>query len=392
MALLLGEVEQPVAERLAAVVEGELPRPVGARGVVHERQLPAVRAGERLVVVAELVVQEHRLTETAGGSGAGRHAGDVDTSRLDDRLPAGVEGLAQGAGVPVRRARWLDDQGPEQAVVDEGAVARSRVDVVTALLAGVVRHRVDVLHGLPCRHRRRRVGPDLVAGGRGLVLQAVDVHPDVGTAGLVREADRDAVALVGPDHQRLDRVVAEPDRDLSALLLGPDRGDRAGQRVHVSVGIVVAVPVGRDVDVDRRHVVRAVNGAAGQTAGGSCRRCRGSRRTAESGDRRRQRGADRDPEEASWAERAHPSREATAQDEHRKNDQEHRRGVPEDVERRLGDAVEARVEAGADGDREGGDRCEHQHVLTRCPVRTPTCEMGGHGHGEHHERRRAAHQ
>ena len=125
------------------------------------------------------------------------------------------------------------------------------------------------------------------------------MHPQVAVGGLVGERDRDAVTLVRADHQGLDRVVAEPDRDLLALLLGADRRDGAGEGVHVTAGVVVAEPVGGDVDVDRGHVVGAVDGAAGQAAGGCCRRRRGRRRAAESGDRRRQRGADRDREEAS---------------------------------------------------------------------------------------------
>ena len=271
VALLLGEVEQPVAEGLAAVVEGELAGSVRAGGVVHQGELRAVGGGQRLVVVAELVVQQDGLAETTGGRRAGGHAGHVDAGRLDDRLPAGDQRLAEGAGVPVRRARRLHDQGPEQTMVDEGPVARSGVDVVTTLLARVVGDRVPVLHGLPRRDRGRGVGTQLVAGGRGLVLEAVDVHPQVAVGGLVGERDRDAVPLVRADHQGLDRVVAEPDRDLPALLLGADRRDGAGEGVHVTAGVVVTVPVGGDVDIDRGHVEGAVDGAAGQAAGGSCR-------------------------------------------------------------------------------------------------------------------------
>ena len=121
MALLRGEVEQPVAERLAAVVEGELTGTVGAGGVVHQRQRRAVLGGQRSRCRCR--------TRGEGGPPRGRRRspcaleGTQATStprRLDDGLPARDQRLPERVGVPVGRARRLDDEGAEQAVVDRG--------------------------------------------------------------------------------------------------------------------------------------------------------------------------------------------------------------------------------------------------------------------------------
>jgi hypothetical protein len=277
-------------------------------------------------------------------------------------------------------------------VVDEGAVARSGVDVVTTLLTRVVRHGVAVLHRLPRRDGGRGVGAHLVAGGGGLVLQAIDVHPQVSVSGLVGERDRNALALVRADHQWLDRVVAQPDRDLPALLLGSDRGDGAGEGVHVTARVVVTEAVRGDVDVDRTHVVGAVNGAAGQAAGGCCRRRRGCRRTAESGGRRRQRSPGRDRDEASWGNRAETSWKATTQDEDGENGHENRGRVRQSAQRRLRDAVQPGVQPGTRSDGERDDRRLHDDVVTRGALPTGTGEMGGQRECDQGEHRRASQQ
>ena len=67
MRLLLGEVDDPVAEGLAAVVQREAAGAIAAGGVVHQRDVAAVRVEELLVVVADLMVQQGILAEPALG-------------------------------------------------------------------------------------------------------------------------------------------------------------------------------------------------------------------------------------------------------------------------------------------------------------------------------------
>ena len=128
MRLLLPERQQPVTERLGAVVQRELTGPVAAGQRVHLRELQTGPVVDHLVVVADLVVLKDRLAERLG------------RGRGNDGLPARDERLVGGAGVPVRRALGLDVQHPEQAMVHRGAVTRAGVHIVRTLQVAVVRH------------------------------------------------------------------------------------------------------------------------------------------------------------------------------------------------------------------------------------------------------------
>ena len=126
-------------------------------------------------------------------------------------------------------------------------------DVVSTFEGRVVRDHVAVHRRLARSDFATEVLADLVA--RTIERQTVDVHSVAATAGAVGEVDLDAVAFVGTDHQRLDRVVAQTERDLTTGLLGTDRRNLAGECVHLAGRVVVTPAVQRDVDIDHRHVV-----------------------------------------------------------------------------------------------------------------------------------------
>jgi hypothetical protein len=83
----------------------------------------------------------------------------------------------------------------------------------------------------------------------------------VAAGGVVGEGDLHAVALVGADDQRLDRVRAQADRHLVAALLGAHRRDLVGGHEHLALRVVVAEAVQRDVDVDGLDGIAAHGGA-----------------------------------------------------------------------------------------------------------------------------------
>lgn len=98
------------------------------------------------------------------------------------------------------------------------------------------------------------------------------MHPERATAGRVGELDLDALPLVGSDHQRLDGVVAQPDRHLLRGLLCADGWDRAVQGVHLALRVVVTEAIDRDVDVQRRDGEGAVDRSAGEAGSAGLRR------------------------------------------------------------------------------------------------------------------------
>ena len=240
--LLRGRLVEPVHERLGAVVDGPRARPVGVGVRVDGRQLVPVGGADVLVLGADLVEQQGRLAEgLLGGWGDGRLP-----ARGQRAGPAG----AGVVGVEVDRAGRLHHQGPEQPVADRRPVPRARVEVVGALEHGVVGHEVAVGAAVAAGRRRGAVAANRHAGAGGVVGQPVDVDAEAAARGVVQVRDLDTVALVGPDHQRLDGVAPEPGRHLLAALLGPQVVEPAGEDVHLAGRVVVAEPVEGDVDVD----------------------------------------------------------------------------------------------------------------------------------------------
>ena len=76
--------------------------------------------------------------------------------------------------------------------------------------------------------------PTCVARGADVEGEPVDVDAEVAARGVVRVRDLDAVALVGADDERLDRVVAQADGDLAGRLLGAHVGDTVREHVHLA--------------------------------------------------------------------------------------------------------------------------------------------------------------
>ena len=285
--LLLGVLEQAVPERLRPIVDGEGAGPVAAGDGVDQRLQCAALGRHGLAVVADLMEHQDGFAEGAGGGRAQLVARHGNPGRLDDGLPARRQGQSGGARVPVGGAGRFDDEGSEQPVVYCSAVAGAWVDVVRPFQPRVEWDCVAIGRRLTGRHCRARVGADVVARGRLVELQPIDVHAIVASRGVVGEVDLDAVAFVGADCQRLNRVVAEPDGHLLQRRLSGDGAQLGRERIHLAFGVVVAEAVDRNVDVECGDVEGLVHRPAGKAGGRRCpgghRSDRGERRTQASG-------------------------------------------------------------------------------------------------------------
>ena len=187
-------------------------------------------------------------------------------------------------------------------------------------------------------------------------------EPPFGRVGVV---DRDALALVDPDDERLDRVGAQADRHLLGGFLGADRGDLARQYVHHALGVVIAEAVQRDVDVDRLNVVGAQRRPDRARAIGRRGACCRRRQHRSAGDGRRGEdgrdagGHDPPSRTASAGCPDLPDRPGRGRDQHRDGHRHH--GVADDRQqlRRGTAAAEHRPQRGGDRDGErGGARDE----------------------------------
>ena len=196
---------------------------------------------------------------------------------LDDRLPPGGERPARDRGVPVRRSLGLHDEGAEQPVVDGSTETGAGVQVVTALLAGVVGHAEAVGAAGSQGHGRRGVLAEGVPRRRQGELEAVDVEAERPGGRPVGVAHLDAVALVGADHQGLYGVAVQSDRHLLGEGLRLHRGDVAREGVDLALRVVVTEPVERGVDVHGGDVEDLVGGAAREAAHGLWRGSGGCR-------------------------------------------------------------------------------------------------------------------
>ncbi len=254
MGVLERRLVEPVDERLGAVVDATRAGPVGLGVRVDLRHRAALAAADVVRLVADLVETDHVLAERLALAGA----------RDDDRFPARLQ-LGAVVGVQVVRAGGFGHQRAPQAVRDGGAVAGAGMQVVRALVLAARRDEVGVLGRAALRHVGGRVLADRVAGRGGGERDAVDVDAVVALVRLVLERDRHAVAAVGADRQRLDRVVAVlADRDLLRGLLRANGRDPVAQHVHLPERIVILEVVQGDVDVDGDDV-EVPDGGTGRT-------------------------------------------------------------------------------------------------------------------------------
>src|SRR6266852_2728696 len=110
---------QPIHERLAAVIQGAIARPIrlGER-IDLDHQAP-IAVEVAVALVADLVVVDREFAKAVA---AGRAHDPVPTARL----------WATGARVEIARARWFDDQRAEQPVAGLFAVIAVAVEIVGA--------------------------------------------------------------------------------------------------------------------------------------------------------------------------------------------------------------------------------------------------------------------
>ncbi len=111
------------------------------------------------------------------------------------------------------------------------------------------------------------------------------------SGGVVGVRDLDTVALVGADHERLNRVVAKPRRDLARCFLGAHGGDAARENVHLADRVVVAEAIERDPDVDRLDVEMPQRGGGGAGPQGAGRGAAAERDGGKTDERQSHRGA-----------------------------------------------------------------------------------------------------
>ena len=206
LGFLLGSKVETVHERLGAIVHRARARPIGLGERVDFRQPAPTLIEHVFALVADLVIELDVLAE-----------GGLTVAGDDDRLPTGIQGWsharvdAVGAGhllFQVARAGRLDNQCAEQTMVGGGAIARTGVRMMRALLIRIVRHPVAIQRAGAARHVGWRVCTHGVAGGANLKSQSVDVYTEAGAGGIVGEGDFDTIALVRADDQRLNGVIA----------------------------------------------------------------------------------------------------------------------------------------------------------------------------------------
>ena len=373
--------EQPVAQRLGAVVEPErhvgqpghreLRRLAGAvhdaLGLVHEqqRQVSVVVPG-----LGATGVREH------GGAGAVPLAGPVlgeqvaSGRRLVPAVPGGedhetaVQAVAGGIGAGLGHA----EVGARAVVVDgelAGPLGEPGVGALAAAGNGGVVVVADV---------------GAVAGARtgDLLGHPVDVHADPTAGDAVAEPDDDAVADRGPQHQGR----GEPGFGLD--LRGVRLRVAVGERVHQPVGDVVAPAVHGQVDLHRDHVVghRPHGLGADTSAGGRGRRGRrgdGGKRDPGSHDESGEHGARSESPCCAQPGRDGGDTDPVEEGSHRQADTEGQQGVLRDraeqaaaVVRRRGEEQPSQRGTEADDcgdrDRQRGRRhgAQHRHGPEGC--------------------------
>ncbi len=254
--ILMLQVHLVDAEGLAAIVDRAAARAVGVGQRIALRQEVALLVQRTEGFVADFVIEQHEFAEVRSGPVV-----DVD-------LPARLDFLVGAAAdrIDVLGSLRLHDEGAEEAQHRQLAVMavgvelphaflHVRMDVPLELLRLAGRH-----DGIRIRRRGRFAGRAHDRAG------GLDEQAAVFRFHLVPERHLDAIALIGPDHQRLNHVALQSGGDgariiavliAGGLVLGLFRTGLLHvlrQDVHVA-GIVVEPAVQRDFDVDHRNVV-----------------------------------------------------------------------------------------------------------------------------------------
>ena len=264
------------AERLAAIVDCTATRTIGVGQRITLRQEVALLIERAEGLVADFVIDQHKLAEVRTGT------------VFDDRLPTtgGRRWIALAERLQVARSARLDNERAEQSHHGQFAVLAIGMELADTFL-GV---RVDVPLELACllffddRIRVRRGCRR--AGGAHHHARPMDVQTDRSTAlfQLVRELDLDAVTLVGAENEGLNPLCLharnhgariEPFLVAGFFVLGFFCAHLIQifiQHVHIA-WIEVEPRVERDLDIDRGHVV-LLHRSRGRTLSAACQRHR----------------------------------------------------------------------------------------------------------------------
>ena len=251
------------AERLAAVVQraGHRAIDVGQRIALRNEVALLIQWAERFI--ADLVIKQHELTKVRAGS------------ILNNRLPAALGGLRiPGAQrLQILRAFRFDHKRPEEAHHGQFAVVAVRMELAAPLLLRG-RNIPFHVHGLSRSGNAVRIGgAGRLTRGRHHHAGAVNIETDLFRA-LQRIAERelDAITLVAAKDQRLNPLILQPVHHRARVVtfhvtsffvlrfFRTNLVDVFRQHVHIA-GIKIEPHVQRDLDVDRRDVVRAHRGS-----------------------------------------------------------------------------------------------------------------------------------
>src|SRR5262249_38819413 len=200
---------EPIHERLAAVIDGARAWPVarGERIDLCHRRAGAIE--QAIPLVADLVIEDHELAEVAA------------LRRHDRRLPAGAE-ITPGSRSEVTGAFRPQDPRAEEPVRRLHACRAMTVEVVRALRL-LLRHPPLVGSAPAGANDRGRIGGDRRSARlREVQRRAMEVDARwLAVCQIVSEVDPQALALVDPEHERLDGVALKTERDSGVRAVGP---------------------------------------------------------------------------------------------------------------------------------------------------------------------------
>ena len=256
---------KPRPMRLAPIVKQARGRTIGVgMGVALRQHLSGpTQQPERLV--SGFMIENHELPEVRSV----RH--------VDHGFPAASHFFA-GEGTQMTGPTRFHDNGPEhtQRIL---LARRMTVECPAAFLQ--IRSNVPLkLPNLSCCHESFWI----VAVGRFARaahehLGAIDNHVGRLVGNLVAERDLQAIALVRPDHKRLNQIALKTvghratgkggviafTRCLVLLFLASNARDILGQGIHVA-GIKIPEPVHGNFDIDCRNIKRTDRRAGGTAA------------------------------------------------------------------------------------------------------------------------------
>src|SRR5262245_43857058 len=243
-------------EWLATVIDRTTTRTIGVRQriTLREKITFLIQRTERFIT--DFVIEEHELAEVGS------------SSIVDVHLPTTLHFLvgATTQRVEILRPFRLHNKGAKEAHYGQFTVMAVRVKLPYAFLHVGMDIPLELLR---LARRHDRVG----IGGRRRLARRTDDHAGslyeqapILTFHLVSKRHLDAVALIGPEDQRLDHVALKTRRDRTRIeaflvtrflvlrFLGTRFSDIFGVHIHVP-RIEIEPTVQRDFDVDHRHVV-----------------------------------------------------------------------------------------------------------------------------------------